>query len=50
MIEKVTGQVVYAVIAFHKSVHFGAGDHTLLGKMTYDTRLTGYRTDITESE
>ena len=50
MIEKVSGRVAYAVIAFGFS-DLGTGDHTIpWGKLTYDTGLGGYRTDITEGE
>jgi sporulation protein YlmC with PRC-barrel domain len=51
MIEKVSGQVVYAVIASGKSLDRGVDEHTIpWGKLAYDTRLGGYQTDITESE
>jgi sporulation protein YlmC with PRC-barrel domain len=51
MIEKVSGRVAYAVIAFAGLSELGADDHTIpWGKLTYDTQLGGYRTDITESE
>ena len=50
MIEKVSGRVAYAVIAFGFS-DFGANDHTIpWGKLAYDTSLGGYRTDVTEGE
>jgi sporulation protein YlmC with PRC-barrel domain len=49
-IEKVSGRVAYAVIAFG-GFKSGADDHTIpWGKLTYDTHLGGYRTDITENE
>ncbi|WP_046865891.1 PRC-barrel domain-containing protein [Microvirga massiliensis] len=51
MIEKVSGRVAYAVIAFGGVWKPGADDHTIpWGKLAYDTQLGGYRTDITESE
>ena len=51
MIEKVSGRVAYAVIAFGGFSDLGTGDHTIpWGKLAYDTSLGGYRTDITEGE
>ena len=51
MIEKISGRVAYAVIAFGGFSDVGASDHTIpWGKLTYDTGLGGYRTDITEGE
>ena len=51
MIEKVSGRVAYAVIAFHGDLDTGADDHTIpWGKLKYDTHLGGYRTDISETE
>jgi hypothetical protein len=51
MIEKVSGRVAYAVIAFGGIWESGADDHTIpWGKLAYDTHLGGYRTDITESQ
>ncbi len=51
MIEKVSGRVAYAVIAFHGDLDIGADGHTIpWGKLKYDTRIGGYRTDITEME
>jgi PRC-barrel domain len=50
MIDKVSGQVAYVVVAF---AYLGLSDDSYLipwGKLRYDTRLGGYRTDITESE
>src|SRR3954465_11829342 len=50
MIEKVSGRVAYAVVAFGY-VDIDADDHTIpWGRLTYDTSLGGYRTDITEAE
>jgi hypothetical protein len=50
MIEKVSGRVAYAVIAFGFR-EIGADDHTIPWAMLkYDTSLRGYRTNITESE
>ena len=51
MIEKVSGRVAYAVIAFRGGFDIGADDRTIpWGKLKYDTHLGGYRTDITETE
>jgi hypothetical protein len=50
MIEKVSGRVVYALIAFGRSSDRGADFTVPWGKLKYDTRLGGYQTDITESE
>src|SRR3954453_1811771 len=50
MIDKVSGQVAYVVVAF---AYLGLSDDSYIipwGKLRYDTRLEGYRTDITESE
>lgn len=50
MLEKVSGRVAYAVIAAGGSQDPGSRDYTLpWGKLTYDTGLGGYRTDVTES-
>ncbi|MBV8096786.1 MAG: PRC-barrel domain-containing protein [Acetobacteraceae bacterium] len=51
MIEKVSGQVVYAIMSFGGIM--GLGEETFRvpwAKLQYDTSLGGYRTDITESE
>jgi hypothetical protein len=51
MIEKVSGQVAYAVMSFGGFLGIGEDTHTIpWGKLKYDTSLGGYRTDITESE
>jgi hypothetical protein len=51
MIEKVSGQVVYAVMSLSGISGAGEGVHTLpWGKLNYDTSLGGYRTDTEESE
>ena len=51
MIEKVSGQVAYVVISFGELLGSGKGSHTIpWGKLKYDTKLGGYRTDISESE
>jgi hypothetical protein len=50
MIDKISGQVAYVVVAF---AYPGLADDSYVipwGKLRYDTRLGGYQTDITESE
>jgi PRC-barrel domain len=51
MIEKVSGRVAYAVLYFGGI--FGSGDEEYAmpwNKLTYDTGLGGYRTDVTEAQ
>ena len=51
MIEKVSGRVAYAVMSFGGFLGLGEDEHAIpWGKLTYDTRLGGYRTDITEAQ
>jgi hypothetical protein len=51
MIEKITGRVAYAVMSFGGFIGLGAEEHAVpWNKLTYDTRLGGYRTDITENQ
>jgi hypothetical protein len=51
MIEKVTGQVAYAIISFSGVPETGRDLHTIpWGKLNYDKELGGYRTDITKSQ
>ena len=51
MIEKVSGKVSYAVMSFGGFLGIGAEEYTIpWGKLTYDTDLGGYKTDITESQ
>jgi hypothetical protein len=51
MIEKVSGKVAYAVMSFGGFLGIGAEDHAIpWNKLTYDTNLGGYRTDITEQQ
>lgn len=51
MIEKVSGRVVYVVIAFQAWEDLPAEDHTIpWGKLHYDTEAGGYRTDVTPAE
>jgi hypothetical protein len=50
MINKTTGQVAYVVVTF---AYLGLSDDSYTipwGKLSYDTDLGGYRTNITESE
>ena len=51
MIEKLSGRVAYAVMSFGGFMGIGADEHTVpWNKLTYDTNLGGYRTDITEDQ
>lgn len=51
MIEKISGKVAYAVMSFGGFLGMGGDEHTIpWSKLTYGTRLGGYRTDITEEE
>jgi hypothetical protein len=51
MIDKITGQVAYAVMSFGGFLGMGAEEHPVpWRKLTYDTQLGGYRTDNTEQE
>ncbi len=51
MIDKVSGQVAYAVMTFGGFLGLGAHEHTIpWEKLKYDTHLGGYRTDITEEQ
>ena len=51
MIEKISGKVAYAVMSFGGFLGMGADEHTIpWNKLTYDTSLGGYRTDITEEQ
>jgi hypothetical protein len=51
MIEKVSGRVAYAVMSFGGFLGIGAEEHSIpWNKLTYDTNLGGYRTDITEQQ
>ena len=47
MIDKTSGQVAYAVMSFGGFLGLGEDTHTIpWGKLTYDTDLGGYKTDI----
>lgn len=51
MIGKLDGQVAYAVVSFGGLFGPGADSHIVpWSKLRYDTRLGGYRTDLTEAE
>jgi sporulation protein YlmC with PRC-barrel domain len=51
MIDKITGQVAYAVMSFGGFLGIGAEEYPVpWRKLTYDTRLGGYCTDTTEQQ
>ncbi len=51
LIEKVSGRVLYVDITFVGFLGLGAHHHTIpWEKLDYDTRLGGYRTDITAEQ
>jgi PRC-barrel domain len=51
MIEKISGRVAYAVMSFGGFLGMGAEEYAVpWKKLTYDTSLGGYRTDITEEQ
>ena len=51
MIEKISGRVAYALVSFGGFLGMGEEHYTLpWDKLTYDTGLGGYRTDITEDQ
>jgi sporulation protein YlmC with PRC-barrel domain len=51
MIDKMSGRVAYAVIAFNTFLGLGGEEYTLpWSKLDYDTSLDGFRTDITEDQ
>jgi hypothetical protein len=51
MIEKLSGKVAYAVLSSGGFLGIGEEEHTIpWSKLTYDTSLGGYRTDITEEQ
>ena len=50
-IEKVSGQVVYAITSFSSFLAVWADTHKIpWSKLTYDPQLHGFRTDITEGQ
>ena len=51
MIEKLSGKVAYAVVSSGGFLGIGEEEHTIpWSKLTYDTNLGCYRTDITEEQ
>jgi hypothetical protein len=51
MIEKVSGRVAYALMSFGGFLGIGSEEHSIpWNKLTYDTNLGGYRTDITKQQ
>jgi PRC-barrel domain len=51
MIDKISGRVAYAVMTFGGFLGLGSEEyHIPWSKLTYDTGLGGYRTDITEMQ
>ena len=51
MIEKIGGRVAYVVMSFGGFLGMGSQEHAIpWSKLTYDTNLGGYRTDITEKQ
>ena len=51
IIEKVSGQVAFVIIAFEGFFGLGAENHALAwNKLHYDQELGGYRTEVTEDE
>lgn len=51
MIDKVSGQIAYAVMSFGGFLGIGAGEHPVpWKKLTYDTDLGGFVTDITQEQ
>jgi hypothetical protein len=51
MIDKISGRVAYAVMSFGGFLGFGTDEYAIpWNKLDYDTRMEGYRTDITEDQ
>ena len=51
MIEKISGRIAYAVMSFGGFLGMGTEEHSIpWNKLTYDTSLGGYRTDVTEAQ
>lgn len=51
MIDKLSGKVAYAVMSFGGFLGLGDEEHTIpWNKLDYDTRLGGYRTDVTKEQ
>jgi hypothetical protein len=51
MIEKISGRVAYAVMSVGGFLGLGVEEHAVpWSKLTYDTNLGGYGTDLTEQQ
>ena len=51
LIEKVSGRVLYVDVTFGGFLGLGVHHHTVpWDKLSYDTELEGYRTDVTEDQ
>jgi hypothetical protein len=51
MIDKMSGKVTYAVMSFGGFLGMGSEEFTIpWSKLDYDTKLGGYKTDITEQQ
>jgi len=51
LIEKVSGRVLYVDVTFGGFLGIGVQHHTIpWDKLSYDTELEGYRTDVTEAQ
>jgi hypothetical protein len=51
MIDKLSGRVAYAVMSFGGFLGIGEDEYAIpWSKLTYDSSLGGYRTDITEDQ
>jgi hypothetical protein len=51
MIEKLSGRVAYAIMSFGGFLGVGSEEHSMpWSKLTYDTNVGGYRTDVTEDQ
>ncbi|QRM29804.1 PRC-barrel domain-containing protein [Microvirga sp. VF16] len=51
LIEKVSGRVLYVDVTFGGFLGLGVHHHTIpWEKLSYDTELEGYRTDVTEAQ
>jgi hypothetical protein len=51
LIEKTSGRVAYSVMSFGGFLGMGEEEHAVpWSKLTYDTNLGGYRTEITEQQ
>lgn len=51
MIDKLSGKVAYSVMSFGGFLGIGEDEHAVpWSKLTYDPKLGGFRTDITEEQ